>query len=129
MSDSIPSELRYTKDHEWARAEGDVIVVGITAHAVEQLGDITMLSLPEVGASVTAGEVFGDIDSVKATSDLFAPLDGAVTEVNGDLDAAPEKVNEDPYGNGWMIKIKPADKGAFDELLSADAYAELVAAG
>lgn len=127
MSDSIPSDLRYTKDHEWARADGDVIVVGITAHAVEQLGDITMLSLPEVGAKVTAGEVFGDIDSVKATSDLFAPLDGEVTEINGDLDASPEKVNEDPYGDGWMIKIKPADAGAFEALLSAADYAKVVA--
>ncbi|MCA9692068.1 MAG: glycine cleavage system protein GcvH [Nannocystaceae bacterium] len=124
MNDSIPANLRYTKEHEWARVDGDVIVVGITAHAVEQLGDITMLTLPAVGDSVTAGEAFGDVDSVKAVSELFAPVTGEVVEVNGALEDAPERVNEDPYGDGWLVKIKV--DGGLDDLLDAAAYRKLV---
>ena len=125
----FPADLRYTKEHEWARKEGDLLVVGITAHAIEQLGDITMVTLPEVGATLTAGEAFGDVDSVKAVSELYAPLDGEVVEVNGALDDAPEQVNEAPYEGGWMLKIKPADPAAFEGLLDATAYAALVAEG
>lgn len=128
MSDAIPTDLRYTSAHEWARTQDDgTVVIGITAHAVEQLGDITMVTLPDVGASLTAGDAFGDVDSVKAVSELFAPIDGEVVEVNESLDDAPETVNEAPYEGGWMLKIKPADAGQLEGLLSSDAYAELVA--
>jgi glycine cleavage system H protein len=126
MSDSIPEGLRYTKEHEWARLEGDVVVVGITAHAVEQLGDITLVTLPEPGTAVKAGASFGDVDSVKAVSELYAPIDGEVVERNAALDDAPEKVNEAPYGDGWMLKIKPANPADLDGLLDAKAYAALV---
>jgi glycine cleavage system H protein len=122
MSTDVPADLRYTKDHEWARREGDLVVVGITAHAVEQLGDITLVTLPKAGTKVNAGERFGDVDSVKAVSELFAPLAGEVVETNPELDAAPERVNEDPYGAGWMIKIRPADAASYDGLLSPADY-------
>ena len=124
MSDEIPEDLRYTKDHEWARLDGELVVVGITAHAVEKLGDITMVTLPEVGSTITAGESFGDVDSVKAVSELFAPVTGEVVEVNGALEDAPERVNEDPYGDGWLVKIKV--DGGLDDLLDAAAYRKLV---
>lgn len=127
MSD-LPDNLRYTKDHEWARRNDDgTVTIGITAHAVEQLGDITAVSLPDVGESLSSGDRFGDIDSVKAVSDLFAPLDGEVVERNGRLDDEPELINEDCYGAGWMIRIKPSDAGSFDGLLEAAAYRELLA--
>jgi glycine cleavage system H protein len=126
MSD-LPKNLRYTKEHEWARKEPDgTITVGITSHAVEQLGDITMVTLPDAGTAITAGENFGDIDSVKAVSELYAPLDGEVLGTNDELEDAPEKINDDPYGEGWMIKIKPASSDAYDDLLDAAAYAKLV---
>ncbi len=123
----IPADLRYTKEHEWARKEGDLLVVGITAHAVEQLGDITMVTLPDAGTALTAGEAFGDVDSVKAVSELYAPVDGEVAEINAALEDAPESVNDAPYEAGWMLKIKPADPAAFEGLLSAEAYTKLVA--
>ncbi|MFO0633734.1 MAG: glycine cleavage system protein GcvH [Nannocystaceae bacterium] len=126
MSNDVPANLRYTKDHEWARRDGDVIVIGITAHAVEQLGDITLVTLPDAGAKVKAGERFGDVDSVKAVSELFAPVSGEVVSKNPELDGAPERVNEDPYGAGWMITIKPDDPAQFDALLDAAAYAKLL---
>ena len=127
MSD-IPENLRYTKDHEWARVEDDgTVVVGITAHAVEQLGDITMVTLPEPGETTTKDEQMGDIDSVKAVSELFAPIDGEVVEINAEIDDAPEKINEEPYGAGWMLKLKPADPAQLDTLMDAKAYAELIA--
>ncbi|MBC8073446.1 MAG: glycine cleavage system protein GcvH [Deltaproteobacteria bacterium] len=126
MSTDVPADLRYTKDHEWARREGDLVVVGITAHAIEQLGDITLVTLPAAGTKVSEGDRFGDVDSVKAVSELFAPLTGEVVEANPELDAAPERVNEDPYGAGWMIKIRPADAAAYDALLDADAYGKLL---
>ena len=126
MSD-LPSNLRYTKDHEWARLEDDgTITVGITAHAVEQLGDITAVSLPEPGDSIESGERFGDVDSVKAVSDLYAPLDGKVVATNPKLDETPELVNEDPYGEGWMVRLEPTDPAALDGLLDAGAYAKLL---
>jgi glycine cleavage system H protein len=127
MSDEIPADLRYTDDHEWARRDGSAIVVGITAHAVEQLGDITLVTLPEVGREVTRGQAFGDIDSVKAVSELFAPVSGKIVEVNATLEDAPESVNEDPYGKGWLVKIEPSDVGELDELMDAAAYRELTA--
>lgn len=127
MSDEIPKDLRYTKEHEWARRQGDVIVIGITAHAVEQLGDITMVSLPEVGTVVTLGESFGDIDSVKAVSELFAPVSGEIVACNDALDETPETVNEAPYGDGWLLEIKPSDPSQLEGLLDAASYATLVA--
>lgn len=126
MSD-FPADLRYTKEHEWARKEGDLLVVGITAHAVEQLGDITMVTLPDVGTALTAGEAFGDVDSVKAVSELYAPMDGEVVEINEGLEDAPESVNETPYEGGWMLKIKPADPAAYDAMMDAEAYGKFVA--
>ncbi len=127
MSD-LPENLRYTNDHEWARAEADgTITVGITAHAVDQLGDITAVSLPSVGDRFAAHDRFGDVDSVKAVSDLYAPIEGEIVAVNGDLDATPEAINEDPYGKGWMIRVKPASADALAGLLDARAYAELIA--
>jgi glycine cleavage system H protein len=127
-SSSIPTDLRYTKDHEWARVEPDgAVTVGITTHAVEQLGDITMVTLPRAGARVDAGARFGDVDSVKAVSELFAPISGEVVAVNDGLADAPDRVNSDPYGQGWMIRIRPDDAGALDSLLTPDAYARLLA--
>lgn len=127
MSD-LPNDLRYTKDHEWARLDADgTVIVGITAHAVEQLGDITAVSLPGVGDSFDAHDRFGDIDSVKAVSDLYAPIAGKIVEVNRELDAAPESVNEDPYGKGWMIRIQPSGGDPLADLLDAKAYAALIA--
>jgi glycine cleavage system H protein len=125
---SIPSNLRYTKDHEWARVEADgTVSVGITTHAVDQLGDITMVTLPEVGSTVGAGQRFGDVDSVKAVSELFAPIDGEIAAVNGALADAPERLNSDPYDSGWMIRIRPSDPAALDGLLTAEQYARHVA--
>jgi glycine cleavage system H protein len=127
MSDEIPEDLRYTKEHEWARTEGTAIVVGITQHAVEQLGDITLVTLPDVGTTVARGDAFGDIDSVKAVSELFAPVSGKITAKNEALDASPELVNESPYGKGWLVKIEPSDASELDGLLDAAAYGELTA--
>lgn len=123
----IPSNLRYTKEHEWARLESDgTIVVGITDHAVNTLGDITLVTLPNVGTRVTAGNEFGSIDSVKAVSELYAPIDGEVIAVNSELDASPEDVNTDCYGDGWMVQIRPTDAAAFERLLTAAQYEALI---
>ena len=127
MSD-LPQDLLYTKDHEWARkGEAQVFTVGITAHAVEQLGDITAVSLPDVGETLEAGERFGDIDSVKAVSDLYAPMSGEVVEVNGSLEDEPEQINDSPYDKGWMVRVRPADGADMSELMDAAAYAKLIA--
>ena len=123
----FPADVRYTKEHEWARLEGDKIRVGVTSHAVEQLGDVTLVDLPAVGIKVEAGKRFGDIGSVKAVSELFSPIAGEVLEVNGDLDASPEKVNEEPYGSGWLVLVSPASAAAFDSLMDAAAYEAYVA--
>jgi glycine cleavage system H protein len=123
MTDNVPRNLRYTKDHEWARPEADgTIVVGITAHAVDALGDVTVVSLPNVGDSVSADQPFGSVDSVKAVSDLFAPVDGEVVEINERLADAPELVNTDCYSDGWMVRIRPADAGALERLMTAEQY-------
>ena len=122
MSDN-PRDLRYTNDHEWARADGASVRVGITRHAVEALGDITLVNLDvKVGATVTAGKPFGTVESVKAVSDLFAPVSGKLVAVNGALNDKPELVNEDPYGEGWMVAIELAPGQSIDGLLSADQY-------
>lgn len=118
----IPNDLRYTKDHEWARQTGDLIEVGVTAYAVEQLGDVTLVDLPAVGTKVEAHKRFGDIESVKTVSELFAPISGEVVEVNGELANKPELVNEGPYTDGWMVRIRPSSPAELAELLDPEAY-------
>ena len=125
---NIPADLRYTKEHEWAKLEGDKARVGITAFAQEQLGDVVFVELPKVGAKVTAMKTFGVVESVKAVSDLFAPLSGEVVEANTELTKKPETVNSDPYGQGWMIVIKLSNSKQMDGLMSAADYEKLVAA-
>ncbi|MBN8609860.1 MAG: glycine cleavage system protein GcvH [Deltaproteobacteria bacterium] len=117
---SYPSDLKYTKDHEWARIEGDLVRVGITSHAVEQLGDITLLDLPKVGAKLEVHGNFGTVESVKAVSELFSPIAGEVVEINAELNDKPELVNDDTYGKGWLIVIKPSS--SLDFLMDAAAY-------
>jgi len=126
---TVPADLRYTREHEWAKQEGDRVRVGITAYAQEQLGDVVFVELPKVGARVTATKNFGVVESVKAVSDLFAPISGEVAEVNGELGQKPEIVNQDPYGKGWMLVVKPSSKGEWDQLLTAQQYEELIAQG
>jgi glycine cleavage system H protein len=123
----VPAELKYTKEHEWAKREGDRIRIGITEYAQEQLGDVVFVELPKVGAKVTAHKAFGVVESVKAVSDLFAPVSGEVVEINGELPQKPETVNKDPYGKGWMIVVKPSSAGEWDQLLSAAQYEQFVA--
>jgi glycine cleavage system H protein len=123
----IPADLRYTKDHEWVRVDGDVATIGITRHAADQLGDIVFVELPAAGRTLEQFATFGVVESVKAVSDLFAPLGGEVVEANGALAAAPEVVNSDPYGAGWMLRIRLADAAQVDALLDAAAYEALVA--
>ena len=125
---NVPADLRYTKEHEWAKLEGDKARVGITAFAQEQLGDVVFVELPKVGAKVSAMKTFGVVESVKAVSDLFAPLSGEVVETNTELTKKPETVNSDPYGRGWMIVIKLANPKEFDGLMSAADYEKLTAA-
>ncbi len=126
---SVPSDLRYTKDHEWVRIEGDEATVGITAYAADQLGDIVFVELPDVGRTLAQAAAFGVVESVKAVSDLFAPVTGDVLATNGELTASPELVNSDPYGAGWMVKVRVGDAAQTAELLDADAYDALIAAG
>lgn len=129
MSAEIPASLKYTKDHEWAKVEGSKVTVGVTAVAVEQLGDVTLVNIDvKVGAEVLAGKAFGTVDSTKTVSDLFAPVSGKVVAVNGELDSKPELVNEDCYGKGWMVVIEVADAKALDGLLDEKAYAAHAAA-
>ncbi|MEK6720299.1 MAG: glycine cleavage system protein GcvH [Chloroflexota bacterium] len=122
-----PTDLRYTKDHEWVRVEGDSATIGITQFATEQLGDIVYVELPAVGSSLQQGAVFGVVESVKAVSDLFAPLSGEVVASNDALSGQPELVNQDPFGTGWMIRVRLADAGEPDALLDAAAYDALSA--
>lgn len=124
----IPSDLLYTKEHEWARLEDGVVTVGITTHAQEQLGDIVYVELPEKGASFAAGEEFGTVESVKAVSELYLPVDGEVTEINEKLEDSPEVINEDPYGDGWLVRIRISDSAQLDDLMKADAYQQFVEA-
>ena len=126
---NVPGDLKYTRDHEWARQEGGRMRVGITAYAQEQLGDVVFVELPKVGARVTAKQAFGVVESVKAVSDLFAPVTGEVVEANADLAHKPEIVNQDPYGKGWMIVVTPADANQWEQLLSAAQYEEFLAQG
>jgi glycine cleavage system H protein len=117
-----PATLKYTKDHEWARREGDLIRIGITEFAVEQLGEVTLVDLPAAGAKIANGAHFGDIESVKAVSELFAPVTGEVVEVNTSLASKPELVNDSPYEAGWMLLVRPASPADIDELLDSAAY-------
>lgn len=130
MSDTnIPAGLKYTKDHEWTKIDGNRVTVGITAFAVEQLGDVTLVNLDvKAGDAIDVGKAFGTIESVKTLSDLFAPVAGKIVEVNGALDASPELVNEDCYGKGWMVVIEAAGASAGGDLLDDKAYAEHVKA-
>ncbi len=125
---NIPSELKYTKDHEWVKIEGDTAVVGITDFAQGELGDIVYVEVDSIDASVEKEEVFGTVEAVKTVSDLFSPLSGEVTEFNEALEDTPELVNSDPYGEGWMIKMTIADAGQIEDLLSAEEYKELIGA-
>jgi glycine cleavage system H protein len=126
MSDNIPNNLKYTKDHEWARQQGNVVVVGVTQHAQEALGDVVYVELPKVGTTITSGKQFGVIESTKAVSELFAPVTGKVVKVNDALSDKPDTVNADPYGAGWIIEVELSDTKQLDGLLSADAYADLL---
>jgi glycine cleavage system H protein len=127
MSADYPEELRYTKEHEWARIRGNVAQIGITRFAVEQLGDVTQLELPREGESVKKDEVFGTVESVKAVSDLFAPVTGKVVKVNTPLNDTPEAVNEDPYDEGWLIEIEMTEPKQADALLTQEQYREFLA--
>jgi glycine cleavage system H protein len=127
MSSKYPAELKYTQDHEWARQQGKVVVVGVTFHAQESLGDVVYVELPKVGDKVTAGQSFGVIESTKAVSELFAPLSGTVVKVNDALSDEPQTVNQDPYHAGWIIEVEPADPAAYGKLMDAAAYEKLVA--
>ena len=123
---NIPADLKYTKEHEWIKIDGDVATVGITDFAQGELGDIVYVEIETEGETLDAEEVFGTVEAVKTVSDLFMPLSGEVTEFNEGLEADPEAVDKDPYGDGWMIKIKMSDASEADGLLSADAYKELI---
>jgi glycine cleavage system H protein len=125
----VPSDLRYTKDHEWVRVDGDEATVGITEYAASQLGDIVFVELPDAGRSLEQFAAFGVVESVKAVSDLFAPVSGDVAAANGALAGSPELVNSDPYGEGWMIRLTLTKREELDELLDATAYDDLTAAG
>jgi glycine cleavage system H protein len=120
---SVPEELQYTKSHEWVRTEGDTATIGITDHAQDELGDVVFVELPEVGTTFDAGDSFGTVESVKAVSDLYTPVGGEVVEANETLNDQPEKINEDPYGEGWIVKLSASGEG---ELLSASDYQQFL---
>ena len=123
---NVPAELKYTKEHEWIRVEGEEAVVGITDYAQSQLGDIVFVECETVGDALEAGETFGTIEAVKTVSDLYLPMAGEVLEFNEELEGEPELVNKDPYGKGWIVKIKISDETELDGLLNADAYKAII---
>jgi glycine cleavage system H protein len=123
---NVPEDLRYTADHEWARLERGQIRIGITDYAQDALGDVVFVQLPEPGATVKAGESFAEVESTKSVSDVYAPVAGTVVEVNPDLADSPQKLNEDPYGEGWLCVIQPDDAAALSSLLDADGYQKLI---
>ncbi len=123
---NVPDDLRYSTDHEWVRVEGDTVRVGITDYAQDALGDVVFIELPAGGSAAQTGESFGEVESTKSVSDLFAPIAGTITELNEALEAAPELVNTDPYGEGWLVVITPEDLASVDELLDAAAYRALI---
>jgi glycine cleavage system H protein len=119
---NYPTDLMYDKEHEWIRVEGDVVVVGISDFAQDQLGEVVYVDLPAVGDTVNAGETFGEVESVKSVSELYSPVTGEIVKINADLTGAPESINEDPYGAGWMIEVRIEDTSELDGLMSADEY-------
>jgi glycine cleavage system H protein len=123
---NVPDDLRYSKDHEWARLEAGNVRIGITDYAQDALGDVVFIDLPEVGATVGADETFSEVESTKSVSDVFAPLAGTIVEINEDLVDAPERLNDDAYGDGWICVIEPADASAYKGLMDADAYRSLI---
>lgn len=123
---NIPADLQYTKDHEWVKIDGDIATVGITDFAQSELGDIVFVEVDTEGEALSAGDVFGTVEAVKTVSDLFMPIAGTVESINEGLEDSPETVNQDPYGDGWMVKIKLEDGASTDELLSADDYKQVI---
>lgn len=121
-----PTDVRYTREHEWARVEGGVVTVGITSYATDQLGDVVFVELPEPGKKLEAGKPFGVVEAVKTVSDLYAPIDGEVVEINGALTDNPAIVNQEPFGEGWMIRIRPKNAADVEKLLSPDDYEKLI---
>ena len=126
---SYPEDLKYHAEHDWARIDGDQATFGITWYAQDALGEVVFFDPPEVGAQLSANQAYAEVESVKAVSDVFAPLSGEIVEVNEALGENPEKVNQDPYGDGWMVKVKLSDQGELDQLMDAGAYKELLQAG
>ena len=124
---NVPDDLRYTADHEWARLEDGKVRIGITDYAQDALGDVVFVELPAPGTAVDAGGSFSEVESTKSVSDIYAPVAGTVVEVNGDLGDAPQKLNEDPYGEGWICVIEPTDASAYEGLMDAAAYSKLIA--
>jgi glycine cleavage system H protein len=122
----VPDDLRFTKDHEWARLEGSRVRIGITDYAQDALGDVVFVQLPEPGATFTEGQSLSEVESTKSVSDIYAPLSGTIAEVNTELVDAPQRLNEDPYGEGWICVIEPADPASYTALLDADAYRRLI---
>ena len=125
---NLPADLKYTKEHEWIRVEGDVAYIGITDHAQKELGDIVYVDIDSLDKEVAQNDVFGTVEAVKTVSDLFSPITGTVLEINGLLENSPESVNSDPYGDGWMIKMSVGNPAELDALLAAAAYGELIGA-
>ena len=123
----LDAQARYAESHEWARKDGDAFVCGITDHAQESLSDIVYVELPEVGDTLAKGDTFGVVESVKAASDLYMPMGGKIIAINEELEDTPEKVNQDPYGGGWMIRVAPSDPSEFDALMDAEAYEAFLA--
>ncbi len=123
---NLPADLKYSKDHEWIKVEGDVAIIGITDYAQSELGDIVFVEVPTVGETLSQGDTLGTIEAVKTVADVYMPLDGEVLEMNPDLDATPELINQDPYGKGWIAKIKITDPSQLENLLTVDQYKELI---
>lgn len=126
---NIPADLKYTKDHEWVKVEGNTATIGITDFAQGELGDIVYVEIETMGESLNAEEIFGTVEAVKTVSDLFMPLSGKIIEVNGDLESAPESVNKDPYTSGWMIKVEMSDPSQANQLMTADQYKTMIGVG
>jgi len=122
----VPKELKYTEEHEWARVEDDIVTVGLTDYAQQELGDIVFVELPNEGEALVQSEPFGTVEAVKAVSEIFAPVSGEVVKVNDALDETPQLINQDPYEEGWMIKIRLSDPGELEHLMDADQYRELI---
>lgn len=123
---SIPTEIKYTKEHEWISLDGEVAMIGITDHAQSQLGDIVFVELPDVDSEINQNETFGVIEAVKTVADLFAPVKGLIIEINSSLEDSPDLINSDPYGTGWIIKVKVSDSSQYDSLMSSDEYEEFI---